>query len=74
MWGPLVTAVAFAAFAAYYDSVLLAVSGLVVVCGTRIYEERYHAKWRPVWPEIIAKYEQAIAQGDAQRLDDPISK
>lgn len=62
MWGYLTTGLVLAGFAAYNDSVLMLLSAFVVVCGFRVYEERFQSRWTPVWRSIIEKYEAAIRQ------------
>jgi len=69
MWGYILGGIAFAGFAAYHENTLMMLCGFAVVCGFRIYEERYHAQWQPVFRSIIAKYDQAIAQADAANFD-----
>src|SRR5688500_7635043 len=69
MWGYILGAVAFAGFAAYHENTLMMLCAFAVVCGFRIYEERYHAQWQSVFRSIIAKYDQAIAQASATNFD-----
>jgi hypothetical protein len=46
-------------------------SAFAVVCGFRIYEERYQAKWTPRWRAIIDKYEAAaLANEELPNVDD----
>ena len=69
MWSYVISGVAIAGFAAYYGNVLVMLSAFVVVCGFRIYEERYQAKWTPLWRSIFEKYEAACAGKSEPRPD-----
>ena len=64
MWSYLSCGAIIAGFAAYYGSIRMLLSAFVVVCGFRIYEERYQLKWMPLWRSIIAKYESAAVAKD----------
>jgi len=59
MWGYLTGGVLLCAFAAYYDNTAMLVAAFLVVCGFRIYEDRWQSKWMPLWRSIIDKYEAA---------------
>ena len=64
MWGYVLSGVALAGFATYSQSFPLLLSAFAVVCGFRLYEERYHAKWAPLWRSILGKYEAALRETD----------
>ncbi len=49
-----------AGFAAYCENVLMMLAAFVIVCGFRLYEERFQSRWLPLWQSIIEKYENAI--------------
>lgn len=64
-WHPYVVSqfvlgVALAAMAVYVNSLYLAVCGICILVGYRIYEDRYQSRWTPVWRSIIEKYETAL--------------
>ena len=59
MWGYVIGGVLVAGFAAYYQSVPMMLAAFAVVCGFRIYEDRFQSKWTPLWKSIIEKYESA---------------
>lgn len=40
-------------------------AAFVMVCGFRIYEERFQNKWMPLWRSIISKYESAASGTDS---------
>jgi hypothetical protein len=61
MWTYLLTGALIAGFAAYYENIWMMLSAFVVLCGVRIYEERWQLKWRPVTRSVILKYEAACA-------------
>ena len=61
MWSYVIGGVLVAGFAAYYQSISMMLAAFVVVCGFRIYEERFQSKWTPLWKSIIEKYESAAA-------------
>jgi hypothetical protein len=61
MWGYIVTGALIAGFSAWKEDTLLMLCAFVIVCGFRVYEERFQAKWVPLWKSIIEKYEYASA-------------
>lgn len=63
MWSYILPGLVLAGFAAYYDSVLMVLSAFVVVCGFRIYEESFAAKWKPLYRSVILKCEEAVNAG-----------
>ena len=65
MWGYVISGAIIAAFAAYYASVPMMLCAFAVVCGFRIYEERYQRKWMPIWRSLIEKYEAAVTGSDS---------
>ncbi|MEN1681466.1 MAG: hypothetical protein AAGJ46_17940 [Planctomycetota bacterium] len=69
MWSYIVSTALIAGFAAYNESVLMLASAFVVVCGFRVYEETWQARWGPMWKSIIEKYERAAAEGNAGTPD-----
>lgn len=69
MWGYVIGVSFFAGIAAYQESIPMLLSAYVIVCGFRIYEERYGARWMPVWRSIINKFE-AAALGEQDSPDD----
>jgi len=64
MWGYLLGGAALAGLATYTDSFALLLSAFAIVCGFRLYEERYQAKWAPLWRSIVSKYEAGIREID----------
>jgi hypothetical protein len=65
MWTYVCCALLLAGTSAFYGNPWGVLSAVVVVCGFRLYEEYYQARWTPVWKSVIRKYEQAIL--DASR-------
>ncbi len=63
MWSYLISGAVVAGFGAYHSSIPMMITAFVVVCGFRIYEERFQNKWLPHWRSIILKYE-AAARGE----------
>lgn len=59
MWGYMIGASMIAASGFYHNSVPTLLIAFVLVCGFRLYENRYHSKWIPLWRSIIDKYEAA---------------
>jgi len=64
MWGYVIGGILIAGFAAFHDSVAMMLAAFVVVCGFRVYAERFQARWMPVWRSIIQKYESAATGHD----------
>jgi hypothetical protein len=62
MWAYVLGGTVLAVVAAYVGSIRLMGAAFVVVCGFRIYEERYQKSWMPVWRSIVNKYEAALGQ------------
>lgn len=58
-WGYLIASAGLAGVAIYENNFWLLFSAFVMVCGFRIYEERFQAKWLPHWKSIINKFEEA---------------
>ena len=71
MWTYIATGIMTGAVAAYYDSIPFMVVALAVVCGSRLIEEWYQARWLPVWRSLIGKYETA-ALGKEPEGNEPI--
>jgi len=71
MWGYLVGTAVLAGFGAYHDNTPMMMSAFIVVCGFRIYEEIFQAKWLPLWRSIIAKYESAAHDEFDQKESEP---
>lgn len=61
MWTYVISGALIAGFAAYYGSIPMMVAAFVVVCGFRVYEERFQSRCMPMWRSIIAKYEAAAS-------------
>jgi hypothetical protein len=61
-WTCLITSSVIAAFAAFYGNVWMMFSAFIVLVGTRVYEERWQARYRPSLRSIILKYEAAISE------------
>ncbi|TWT72648.1 hypothetical protein [Crateriforma conspicua] len=72
MWGYIIGGALVAGFAAYYENILMMLGAFVIVCGFRIYEERFQSRWMPHWRSIIEKYESAAnaSAPDATELQD----
>ena len=66
-----ITGALLAGFAANFESIPMMLSAFVVVCGFRIYEERFQTKWVPMWQSIIAKYEAAAGVESTSAESDP---
>lgn len=66
MWGYLIGGSVIAGFAAYHDNIPMMLVAFVMVCGFRIYEERFQNKWTPLWRSIISKYESAASGTDSE--------
>jgi hypothetical protein len=60
MWTYLASGILVAAFAAYYGNMPMMLAAFVVVCGFRIYEERYQRRWEEPLRTLIQKYEAAF--------------
>ena len=69
MWGYILGGIIIAGFGAYFSNVLMMAAAFVVVCGFRIYEERYQLKSIPLWRSIIEKYEAAAVSNDSAPTD-----
>ena len=67
LWGYLLGGAALAGLATFTGNFALLLSAFAVVCGFRLYEERYQAKWAPLWPSILGKYEAEVGEADAVR-------
>lgn len=61
MWAYLVTGALLFGFGAYYSNVAFMACAFIVVCGFRLYEEWYQARWQPTFRSIILKYESALS-------------
>ncbi|MEM1071157.1 MAG: hypothetical protein AAGI63_19785 [Planctomycetota bacterium] len=59
MWGYIVGSALVAGVAAYHENTLIMLAAFLIVCGSRIYEERFQSRWMPHWRSIIEKYESA---------------
>ena len=64
MWAYLLPGLVLAGLGAYAGSTAMMFSAFLVVCGLRVYEERYQSKWTPVFRSIFLKYDQAIQDVD----------
>lgn len=71
MWSYIIGGAVIAGFAAYYENVVMVLTAFVIVCGFRIYEERFQSKWLPIWRSIIDKYEAAATSNDPRSGDLP---
>lgn len=70
MWGYIVTGALIAGFSAWHENLLMMLSAFIVVCGFRVYEERFQSKWTPLWKSIIEKFETAAAAAGNPQLAD----
>ncbi len=70
MWTYVISCIIMAGFAAYLGSIPMMGATFVVLCGFRIYEERDHMKWIPIWRSVIEKYEAAAVGNFRDDTDD----
>jgi len=75
VWGYLLGGAALSGFGAYYGSIPMMLTAFVVICGFRIYEERFQTKWTPLWRSIIVKFEASSIDhvDDVESDDKPLS-
>lgn len=59
MWGYIIGGALMAGFSAWYENAFLMLAAFVVVCGFRVYEERFRSQYVRLWRSIIEKYEVA---------------
>jgi len=64
MWMYLVPTALIAAFAVFFESTMMLGCAFVVICFFRVKEDFDQRKWAPIWPSIIAKYEEALADDE----------
>ncbi len=64
MWGYLIGCSVLAGFAAYQQHFGMVLAAFAILCGFRIYEDRYGSRWNPIWRTLIEKYEAAIMAKD----------
>jgi hypothetical protein len=69
--GYLAAGIMICAVAAYYDSIPFMVVAFIVVCGFRLWEEWYQAKWAHLWGAIVTKYEAAAFGTEQARTEAP---